>query len=233
MKPPPTKRCSHCKQEKDRSCYGKDPTRRDGLHCNCKACIAEYQRKRRARERPAGIRWCPSCSRWRPLAAFHDKAKRGRVCIDCKTLHTHEAKARFNAKRKAKRAAERGRDPKIDYRRGSKHHYAKLTEPKVAIIKGLLALGMSQSALARKHKVDLNAIHLIKLGRTWKHVKPADIRGKLRTKSTDQAAMRLSGPRLRDECEKQFGVVVTAAILAKQTKTALRKARRAQTKTPE
>ena len=62
-------------------------------------------------------------------------------------------------------AAQKGR-----MKRGSKCHMALLNEDQVRAIKNALAIGSSQSQLARDHKVSPNVIYRINAGLTWKHI---------------------------------------------------------------
>jgi len=51
-----------------------------------------------------------------------------------------------------------------------------LSAKKVAEIKRRLLTGTSASALAREYKVHLTTINCIKWGKTWKEVKPAEVK---------------------------------------------------------
>lgn len=51
----------------------------------------------------------------------------------------------------------------------------KLTEEQVANIKAAIILGYTQKALAAHYNVSIGAIAHISMGKTWKHVAPAQI----------------------------------------------------------
>jgi len=55
---------------------------------------------------------------------------------------------------------------------GTSSYLAKLDEEKVEAIRISLSKGIMQAALARQYGVDRGTISGIKLGRTWKHVRP-------------------------------------------------------------
>jgi len=53
---------------------------------------------------------------------------------------------------------------------GSRHHFAKLDEREVAVIKRKIAQGFTLSGLARLYRVTPAVIRSIAHGRTWRHV---------------------------------------------------------------
>lgn len=58
--------------------------------------------------------------------------------------------------------------------RGEDHWAARLTEEKVAIIRSLLAQGVSQAVIARAFGVGKQTVNAIAIGRTWRDIVPTE-----------------------------------------------------------
>lgn len=110
---------------------------------------------------------CTNCGAKPPVARFDDRTACGRTfrhswCIDCQRSYNREYKRK-------KRAAEAAG---IGPRFGEKHPNAKLTSHDVALIWGLIDVGLSNKEIGDKFEVSLNTIWSIRSGRTWQHCHP-------------------------------------------------------------
>lgn len=59
----------------------------------------------------------------------------------------------------------------VNYRTGSKHNMAKLTEVDIPVIRQLIDEGVSCANVAAKFEVSRQTIYRIKTNQIWKHVK--------------------------------------------------------------
>ena len=89
------KRCSDCKQRKDRSQFYKNRSRKDGLQYKCKQCYNDYNLKRRQRgnapplkkKPPSYQKGCRRCHKEMTAAHFHRHTRQPdgltRLCQAC------------------------------------------------------------------------------------------------------------------------------------------------------
>ncbi len=106
------KRCNKCKELKDKSEFGKNRSRKDGLCVWCKKCLRNYARKRyleKSKHLRSYLRYeeshrtidgmkqkrCNKCKKWKDESKFGKRrysSKDGlnHVCKDCKRVYARE-----------------------------------------------------------------------------------------------------------------------------------------------
>jgi hypothetical protein len=94
----PMKTCARCKEEKDRSEFGKDSQTRDGLKSWCRACRAGYRKEDGRKE---GEKYCPSCGETKPHSQFNRDLRQPDAydsrCKECRKAERLDQKQRQGA----------------------------------------------------------------------------------------------------------------------------------------